>query len=151
MELVTIEIRGLPVPLHGRSQEHSEGLMREFALMANPHPDSEQEPPQRLIRLMEQLRGEYSGFTAGVEQSLQDAIERGDEIIDLEYRLPVAVRGACIDLDQILDEVDEFCRAGEMLTLASPPELVRYRKWFLDEFVNQIDGKPPTPWSEYEA
>jgi hypothetical protein len=52
----------------------------------------------------------------------------------------------------MLDEADEFCRQGKhLLTLATPPDLRRYRQWFLGEFVAQIGGRPPTPWPLFAA
>jgi hypothetical protein len=50
----------------------------------------------------------------------------------------------------MLDEADEYCRRGEhLLTLETPPELVRFRRWYLQEFVNQIAGAAPEPWPDY--
>jgi hypothetical protein len=52
----------------------------------------------------------------------------------------------------MLDEVDEFCRQGKhLLTLATPPELVAYRRWYLGEFIAQLAGRPATPWPDYAA
>jgi hypothetical protein len=33
--------------------------------------------------------------------------------------------------------------------LATPPELVRYRQWYLGEFVRQLDGRPATSWADF--
>lgn len=38
------------------------------------------------------------------------------------------------------------------MTLATPPELVAFREWFLDEFIRQIEGRgEPVPWQEYRG
>ena len=48
----------------------------------------------------------------------------------------------------MLDEADESCTRGDhLLTLATPEEL-RFRCWFIGEFVAQINGAPPTPWPD---
>jgi hypothetical protein len=44
-----------------------------------------------------------------------------------------------------LAEASEFCRRGELLTLATPPEYVAFREWFLDEIARQLGRNPPTP------
>jgi hypothetical protein len=51
----------------------------------------------------------------------------------------------------MLDEADEFCRRGRhLLTLETPPELVVFRKWYLQEFIDQIErGAEPTAWPEF--
>ena len=48
-----------------------------------------------------------------------------------------------VELPRTLAEADEFCRRGELLTLATPPEYVAFREWFLGEIVRQLDGQPP--------
>ncbi|MBA2438213.1 MAG: hypothetical protein H0V52_07665, partial [Acidimicrobiia bacterium] len=60
-------------------------------------------------------------------------------------------RAACITLGELLDESDEFCKKGEhLLTLTTPAEPLALRRWFLGEFVAQIDGADPTPWDKWE-
>ncbi len=50
----------------------------------------------------------------------------------------------------MLTAADEYCREGALLTCAPPPSAVRFREWYLNEFVVQIDGHPPTPWGEFK-
>jgi hypothetical protein len=47
----------------------------------------------------------------------------------------------------MLEEADEYCRSDQLLTLATPPTLVAFRRWYLGEFIAQIDGRPPQPWT----
>ena len=76
----------------------------------------------------------------------------GVERIDLTYRIPPSAAGAAKDMADVLAEADDYCRAGKhLLTLATPPELVAYRTWFLDQFVDQIGGRSPVSWPEYAA
>jgi hypothetical protein len=52
----------------------------------------------------------------------------------------------------MLDEADEYCRSGQaLLTLETPPDAKLFRQWYLDEFIGQLSGAPPTPWPEYAA
>jgi hypothetical protein len=54
-----------------------------------------------------------------------------------------------VALGAILDEVDELCRQGQyLLTLATPPDLVAYRHWLLEEFTRQIAGQEPVAWAD---
>jgi hypothetical protein len=149
-ELVTIHIRGLPVPLHAQSQAHSDELMREFRLVAEQmHQEGSHGLPRRLVELVSALEGQYSTFTEAQEDALDRAIRAGDETIDLTYELPAAIGEGVAALGAILDEVDELCRQGQyLLTLATPPELVAYRHWFLDEFTRQIAGEAPVAWAD---
>jgi len=146
-----VVLANLPLDVRARSQEHNEGLMREFALIANPHPDSAQEIPARLLRIIGQLRDQYSGFTAANTAMIEEAKARGDQEITVEYDVPAAARQAATTYMALLDEADEYCRRGDLLTLAAPPEILTFRNWFVGEFVRQIDGAEPTPWPAYIA
>ncbi len=150
--LVTVELRDLPVPVQARMQEHSDELVRELTLMAERLRQEGDTGglPVRLVELMTTLTSEYSMFTVEQEQQLADAMRAGLERIDLTYRIPPAAAGAAEDMAAVLAEADDYCRAGKhLLTLATPSELVAYRTWFLEQFVDQIAGRPPVSWPEY--
>jgi uncharacterized protein YfaT (DUF1175 family) len=47
----------------------------------------------------------------------------------------------------MLDEADEYCRAGHhLLTLATPEELRVFRSWYLGQVAAQLSGAPAEPW-----
>ena len=146
--MVTITIRGLPVPLHAASQAHGDELMREFRLLAEQmRQEGTHGLPRRLIELVNALEGQYSTFTEAQEDQIEAAIAAGDSTVDLVYELPASIGDGVRALGAVLDEVDELCRAGQhLLTLATPPDQVAYRRWFLDEFCRQIDGEQPVAW-----
>jgi anti-anti-sigma factor len=53
-----------------------------------------------------------------------------------------------VRLRELLDEADEYCRAGEhLVTLAAPPLERAYREWFIGEFIRQAAGGSPQPWA----
>jgi hypothetical protein len=148
--MVTITIRGLPVPLHAASQAHSDELMREFRLLAEQmRQEGTHGLPRRLIELVNALEGQYSAFTEAQEDQIETAISAGASTVDLVYSLPASVGDGVRQLGALLDEVDELCRAGQhLLTLATPPDQLAYRRWFLDEFTRQIDGEQPVAWAD---
>ena len=151
VELVEIRIVGLPMDVYRETSEHTDELMREFALIREREADRDggHQIPGRLLELVDQLGQEYRDFTGPQEAQLREAVEAGRPAIDLVYRVPASVRQACLELASMLDEADEFCREGqELLTLATPPRGVAFRAWFLDQFVRQIDGHAPTLWTD---
>lgn len=154
LQLVHIRIVDLPLDLYAESSEHSDELIREFTLIKERESDDDDSRavPRRLLELVEALTSQYGSFTTGQETQLREALERGDASISLAYRVPATVKQACVDLDGLLDEADEFCREGhDLLTLATPPRAVAFRKWFLQEFVRQADGLAPRSWQEFQA
>jgi hypothetical protein len=149
--LVTVRILGLPVALHARSTEHGEELRREFVLIAEQLRHTEDRPslPRRLLDLITVLEHRFSGFTVEQEDELDKAIAQGRRSIDLTFHVPPDVADAAVMLGAMLDEADEYCREGRhLLTLATPADLLAYRRWYLKEFIDQIGGRLPTPWRE---
>ncbi|MGZ4614330.1 MAG: hypothetical protein ACXV4A_02105 [Actinomycetes bacterium] len=156
--VVTVRILELPVDVFAAAQQQNDELMREFALMADglvsDDPDHASRPlPARLIAIVGAFSGSYGAFTGAPEDRLAAAVRDGEAVIDeLVYEVPASAAAAATQLGALLDEADDYCRAGQhLLTLATPPELVAFRRWFLDEFEQQVAGRPPTPWPSYRA
>ncbi|MGH8928742.1 MAG: STAS domain-containing protein [Acidimicrobiia bacterium] len=147
--LAQVRLRGIPVQIWLRATAHLDGLQREFAIMEGNLP--RHSIPNRLTTLIEELRGRFGGFSDSTWDELRLAAERGDESTDLTFTVPVDAAAASRQLSHMLDEVDEYCRSGhELLTLATPPDIAKFRKWILDEFIGQIErGYEPTTWVEY--
>jgi hypothetical protein len=151
-DLVEVHMRQVPVKLWSRSQEQHDALMREFALMSVPAEEGEKarHVPSRLIELIDTLTADFEGVSTAQEQELYAAAEAGVESLDQVYRVPAAAAEASRALGAMLDEADEYCRQGQhLLTLAPDEELVRFRWWYLDQFIDQTAGKPPVAWPDY--
>ncbi len=142
--LVPVRILALPLDVYARASEHNDELLREFAFIREENADH---VPSRLLALIEELNARFGGFTEAPTLAIQAALDRGDATIDLCYDVPPDAASAAQRLGSLLDEADEFCRSGDLLTLATVPESLAFRRWFLEEFVLQIDGRPPRPWS----
>lgn len=153
-DLVTVSVVGLPIDVQQAAQQHGDELTRELVLVAEQmHQRGDTGGlPARFVELVATLSRSYSSFTAEQERQLAAAIAAGEASIDLRYTVPASVARAAADLGALLDEVDEYCRDGQLLlTLETPPLLVTYRRWFLDQFIDQIAGKPPVSWADYLA
>lgn len=144
--MVDVVLLGVPLDLLRHASEQYDALAREFSLILDQSPEQRQALPGRLLALMEDLDGRFGSFSDTANDRLQAALERGDESIDLAYRMPIDVGPATLRYDALLDEADAYCRAGALLTLAADPGAVAVRKWFLLEFVGQAGGQPATPW-----
>jgi anti-anti-sigma factor len=145
-ELREVRLVGLPVRLHAVTTEHADALQREFELIRRADPDA-RSAPARLLALIEEVRTSYQGFGEEAAEVLGDALARDEPSVDVTYRIPAGAADAARRLDELLDEADEYCRQGEhLLTLVTPPDALRYRRWFLAEFVRQLEGGPPVPW-----
>lgn len=154
-ELLDVHLLQVPVPLWAATQEATDALLREFALISAELHDESFEPhlavPKRLTQLIEALTRDFGGVSTEQEDQLYAAAAAGENVIDdLHFRVPIEAAGASRQLGEMLDEADEYCREGRhLLTLAATEEQVRFRWWYLDQFIDQLGGKPPVAWPDY--
>jgi anti-anti-sigma factor len=149
LTLREVRLLGLPVAIHRRASEHTDAINRELSLIAASDQSS---VPARLQDLSERLTAQYSAMTAAQIDQLETAIRSETPTIDLVYELPESAADGAEEMAAMLDEVDGYCRKGDLLSLVTPPEALAYRRWFLGEFVRQIrDGAEPRPWRDHRA
>lgn len=149
---VEVHLLQLPVPLAAAAQEHVDELMREFALIQGGSAQEEGDHaavPARLLELVDTLTTRFAGVNDAARDRLEAAIERGDRVLDDHVLvLPTEAAAASQALGDMLDECDAYCASGkDLLTLATPPDLLAYRRWYLDEVVAQLGGARPKPWT----
>jgi hypothetical protein len=142
-----VDVRLLRFPLHlgARASEYYQGLFREFALLAASTPEDTHAVPVRLLALIDALGRRYPTQTEH-EEERRAALERGEVQADFVIAVPVSAAEASRALDGLLDEADDFCRSGELLTLAAPEDATAFRRWYLREVIAQLSGEAPTPW-----
>jgi hypothetical protein len=150
--LVEVRIIGVPLQLAREGQEHFDELSREFLHLANSDEAVRRDVPGRLLALSDDLRARFSAFTDTNESLMEEAHERGDASIDLTFHVPAEAGPAARDLATLMDEADEYCTKGTyLLTLQTPPGALRYRRWYIAQFVDQIAGRPPVPFQDWVA
>ena len=147
--LIDVVLQALPVDVYRRSAEHSAELGRELQLLSGvPHHGPSL--PHQLRRLIYELASRYGPMNPAAERRLRQAVERGEEVVDVRYRVPRRVGEDVTALDRVLREVDEHCRAGRwLLTMATPPEAERFRGWVFGEICAQIEGATPRSWTDW--
>lgn len=148
-ETVEVRLLNYPLDLYLRAQQHSDELIREFMHITNSRQSdpSAEVAPTRLWAIIDDLTVRFAAMIEAPRQERDAAIERGELRIDLTYVTPVEALEPVRQLGHLLDEADEYCRAGQhLLTLATPPDAVAFRRWFLGEFERQFAGEAPRPW-----
>ncbi len=61
--------------------------------------------------------------------------------------MPAETPDLVASVQDLLVEVDDYCRNGDLLTLAAPADVTALRDWTMSELLRQFAGEPPTPWS----
>lgn len=148
VNMVDVHLLQLSPAVHRELREHQDDLRREFALIAET--SDPQSVPPRLLRLTQDLRERFEEFAEEPAKKIEDAAARGEELVDIVYRVPREVGPAASELAELLAEADLYCLRGEgLLTLAAPGRVATYREWFLGEFTRQAAGEKPVSWPEY--
>jgi hypothetical protein len=134
----------LPIRLWDRARQHSAALVREFAFIeAGGQHDTTL--ARRLLEIAATSDARYADLNPKAEAEVEAALARGDETITVEVWVPFEFKQHIIEAVPVLIEVDEYCRNGTLLTLATPDDLRAFWTWYLGEFVRQIDGENPIP------
>lgn len=151
-ELVTVRLIGMRLDMQARSAEHQEGLRREFRMLVEQGQADRESVPGRLVALAAELDRRFQSFGAAGQAEIEAAAGRGEATIDLSLAAPRTIGAAAREFGRMLEEADEYCRAGEhLLTLAAPADVVEFRKWVLAELERQAEGGRPISWSEYRS
>ncbi len=141
---------GFPLKIGIRARQHSESLLREFAIIASGGGDKA-EVPKRLIEIAQLHDERYSGLNPEADDAVDAAIKRGEEYIDFVVTVPPRIKDDTVDLAPVLIEVDEYCRNGDLLTLSPSEDVRAFWIWFLSEFVRQLSGAPPLAWRDFST
>lgn len=144
-----VVLRAVPLQIWERASEQSADLMRELALLeiGEDSGTTRRLLPRELLRLVHELQGRYGGLGDAFARQRTDALAQGLTELDVAFEVPVAIGPECARLDGLLDEADAFCGQGrDLMTLVPPPELQRFRRWFLGQLVAQVAGADPEPW-----
>lgn len=141
-ESVVVVLEGAPLLLLWRAHRRYCDIKREMILLLG---DDSRETPQRLVELahrMDPLPADFIGDLDGSgpapsgEQTVKALLE-GEQVQQLT---------AVADL---FEEVDAYCRAEQLLTLAASQTEATARRWVLSEISRQVGGMAPMSWAAY--
>ena len=145
----TVRLLGVPVDLYLEASRHTAEIVREFALISfGERSGVNEHVPDRLLGLVTELRQRHRRSTDAIRARFEEAAQAGETAVDLELPADEAAADITERLTDLLDAADEFCRSGDLLTLASSPQVVAWRHWWRDQVLRQVrEGADPAPWS----
>jgi hypothetical protein len=148
-DLVDVHLLDLPVPLAGRFDEHFEGLLREFALIAGSG-EADHHVPVRLLTLVDTALAAFDGLNDEAAQRVDRAVAAGEQrLADHVVQLPPAAAPVAQALADLLEEADDYCRQGQhLLTVPAQPDVVAFRRWYAEQLQTQLRGEAPVPWPQ---
>ena len=143
-------LRGFPLKVWHRQQEYTHDLLREFQLLTSGgsarQPDA-LDVPTKLLTVADDFVTKYGAYSTRIAEDREAALRRGEVTMDSSVPLPAETPALVESVRALLVEVDDYCRRGDLLTLAAPSDIAALREWTLSEMLRQFAGEPPTPWS----
>lgn len=135
----TITLTDIPVRTFWQLQRHQDEMLREFALIdADREQGGAAEVPARLLEIVTDLRSRFASPRNDLLEQLSEAAARGDERVTVTITVPAAAASAVAAMRDAYEEADEFCRSGDLLTLAAQPDVAAFRRAFAHEILAQL-------------
>ena len=139
-QLRTVRLEDLPVSSLIAVRRHLDDLLHEFHIIGSGMTTGalDVEVPRRLAALIDELNERFASQRLVSRRVVDEAAERGQETVTIEVALPTEAADAVARYAALLDEADQFCKSGALLTLALPPEMLEFRRQVFDEVLRQL-------------
>ena len=150
-DVVQVQLRDMPLLLHGAWQEHAETLLREY-LLASLDDESDINPIQ--------MHADATDAIAILEEQVPraDVAMEPDELMsgatEPRVSLPVLTlevpRPSVAHFQTLSDAIEASLRLageGRIMTPPTQPEIRAFRQWLCGEVMEQARGRAPRPWS----
>lgn len=138
-------LRDYPLRLWAEQQEHTEELLREFALLLIGEHDRGHAPTQ-LVELAQMFQDRFGPLLDQLTATRQAAYDAGLDRMDSQVPLIAGLAALLAQVDVVLAAVDDYCHRGNLLALARTPDQVAFYVWSTSELLAQSAGAEPTPW-----
>lgn len=137
-----MRIDDVPVRLFLESQDHQDDLIRELKLIEiSDHSDgSTAEVSHRLARLIGDILSRYQPVRRITREQAMAALDRGDDVVSLDVPVFPGMADALREWLRLLEEADAVCGHGELLLLATRPEVRDLRRRYVAELVKRLEA-----------
>jgi anti-sigma regulatory factor (Ser/Thr protein kinase) len=141
-----VRFLGVPVDGYLELQAHNDALFRELELVSiELEAGDDSGAPSPLADLVDQLYRRFRGQRDSYRDVVAAAQARGDRTVELETTVSPGSVGPARSYLALLEQADELCRAGLLLTPDPPAHVRALRRWFVDQMAAQLlTGDPPT-------
>jgi anti-sigma regulatory factor (Ser/Thr protein kinase) len=144
-----MRIRFPSVPVDGylELQAHNDALFRELELISiELEGDDGARVAAPLADLVDQLYRRFRGQRDSYRDMVAAAQARGEATIELESAASAAAVSGARGYVELLEQADQLCRDGLLLTPEPSARVRALRRWFVDQMAAQVlDGADPTP------
>jgi hypothetical protein len=122
-------------------EQHHEAMLRELTLIAiGTESGSSDGTPAEVVQLVSRTRARFESQREGLFRSMREAAEAGEDTLTVELDLPASAAEAIRESVAAFDLADDYCRSGELLTLATPPGVAAFRRELCEQITGQLDA-----------
>jgi hypothetical protein len=128
-------------------QAHNDALFRELELIGieRAAQDGAGRASSPAADLVDRLYWQFQGQRDSYRDAVAAAQAGGQATVDLATSVPPTAAGAARGYLELLEQADELCRTGVLLTPEPPAHVKALRRWFVEQMVAQLlDGAAPT-------
>jgi anti-sigma regulatory factor (Ser/Thr protein kinase) len=142
-----IRFPGVPVDGYLELQAHNDALFRELELISiELEGDDGARVAAPLADLVDQLYRRFRGQRDSYRDVIAAAQARGEATVELESTASAAAVSGARSYLELLEQADQLCRAGLLLTPEPSAPVRALRRWFVDQMAAQVlDGADPGP------
>lgn len=136
-----VVLPSVPVRAFLQSQDHQHDLVRELKLIdiGERFAIASTRVPAELGVLIEAILGRYADVRSVTRDQAVAALAENEDTVDLV--VPI-VPGMAADLQEwltLLEEADQLCDRGLLLTVGPPADVRRLRRWYVEALLAEID------------
>jgi anti-sigma regulatory factor (Ser/Thr protein kinase) len=142
---VRVWLLGVPLRVVHHYRKRWLELVREMQLLALASPSPQQRMAQRFCDAANRVHSDLYR----VERSSRGYTPMSDDgaTIDAVFDVPRSRRQDFLDIRDMARELEQRWAGIELLFVHPGRQAVELREWWLGEFIKQIDGADPTPWT----
>ena len=142
-----IRFPGVPVDGYLELQAHNDALFRELELVSiELEGDDGARVAAPLADLVDQLYRRFRGQRDSYRDVVAAARARGEATVELESAASAADVSGARSYLELLEQADQLCRDGLLLTPEPSAQVRALRRWFVDQMAAQVlDGPDPIP------
>ena len=145
-ELRQVMLIGVPAATYVALNLHVDQLLHELQMATAAGTWSQTAHSGRLHRLITRSLHSEAEARASAWAQARQALSGPAARVDIELRVPVSAAAASRQLLELLEEGDDLCSAGELLTLPATSEVKALRRWVSAELWSQLHlGGEPQP------
>ncbi|MGE3834874.1 MAG: SpoIIE family protein phosphatase [Acidimicrobiia bacterium] len=134
-----VELGDVPTDFLLAAKAHVDNLVREFALMeAGESSGSGRTVPPHLASLLSVVTEQFVDARLSIKEQALRAAHEGKPVTRLVLDLGEEAAESGLAYLRALDDLDDYCRATRLFTLATEPEHRVFRHWYVGEIVVRI-------------